>query len=116
MTNHICSPFSVNLPVLPRDTEPDQANGREHAESDWQRLSRAHGTRDAACGQHGRGQQGELQSVRLAVRDAPSAARVEGADGAACGDGRHGAGAHVAHGAAAGGEAGKDVGDGAWRG
>ena len=92
----------------PKTIKPKSSHS---AQPDRQRLLRLNRPWYATPRQHHTGQQRQFQAVGLAVLDAIAAERVEGADGAARGQGGHGARADVACYSAPGGQAGEDVGD-----
>lgn len=67
---------SLDRLILPRHAEVDQTIGREQAEADGEGLARLDGARDGRAGQNDRGQQRQLDAVRLLLRDAVAADAV----------------------------------------
>ena len=99
------------IPPRHRTSISPHAKARQKTQTNRQTLLTLDRARDAAAGEHDAGQQRELNAVRLLVRDAVCAQRVQGADGAASRYRGDAAGAKVADGAAARGEGGEDVAD-----
>lgn len=62
--------------VLPRHAKVEQAVRRQQAQTNGQRLGRLDGARDRRAGQDDRGQQRQLDAVRLPVLDAVAAEGV----------------------------------------
>lgn len=100
-----------DLPIPPRSPEPQQTTDGQKTQSRGDGLARPQRAGYAGRGQYGAGEQSQLDTVALALGDAVAARGVEGADAAPGDEGGDGARADVAHGAAAGDEAGEDEGD-----
>lgn len=105
-------PFShLPHPVLPSHAKVEEPKRSQQAQSNRQRLARLDRPWNAASSQHNTGQQTQLNTIGLAVGDAVATERVQCANGAPSRDRGHGAGAHIACGAAACGQDGEDVGN-----
>ena len=105
--------ITITIPCLLHKRHPKtiQPKSSDSAQPDGQRLLRLERARHTTSRQHHTGQQRQFQAVGLAILDAIAAESVQGADGATCGEGGHGARADVACDSAPGREAGEDVGD-----